>query len=163
MGQEKPPALSPNRSAHPNIMQTLLNLLRILLEPFLCPWPRLEYAGISDFHHLTETSEEKPSLAVFSFGGKKNTNNNYAQQRQQAAPQQQAAAAWTPPPVPAPQPIPTPDPIPPPATTSASDAAAQQADMARQQSRRRGMSRTLLAGESNQPGNSATGSRTLLG
>lgn len=148
MGKAQPPALLRYAIPYDHHMQTLL----LILEAFLCPWPRPVFAGCPDSNLLTETNEKKPSLALFSFGGKKTST-----------PAQAPAQAWTPPPVPQAAPLPAPTPIPPPATTSASDAAMQQQDLARQNKQRRGFSRTLLAGESYQPVNTDTGRRTLLG
>ena len=130
-------------------MQTFL---RILLEAFLCPWPRLAPAGCPEFLHLTETKGEKPTLKADMggmFGGRKSSPR--------PSQTQAAVAAYTPPPVE------KPTPIPPPATVDRQDQAMQQQDMTRQMGRRNGYNRTLLAGESNQTGATDTGRKTLLG
>lgn len=62
--------------------------------------------------------------------------------------------------LPPPAPIPPPPaPLPPPATMSAQDEQQARQDQIRQAARRKGLRRTILAGESDQP----SGGKTLLG
>lgn len=145
MGKAQPPALLRYAIPYDHHMQTLL----LILEAFLCPWTRPVFAGCPDSNLLTETNEKNHRWLYFHLEEKDIDAST--------------GSGMDSPPVPQAAPLPAPTPIPPPATTSASDAAMQQQDLARQNKQRRGFSRTLLAGESYQPVNTDTGRRTLLG